>query len=211
MAKISILTDNFDDNSINGTLWGTFTSNSATLTEQNQRLEMALANSTSDSNATLFSQTTWDFTDSSVYLQLAQVADQTGTVFVFRLENDGSHYVDVQVFEGNIVANFDNGAGQQSSGALTTYGSGTQWLRLRHDSVNIYWDTSANGTSWNNQTSLSVSNFNNITLTALQVTLVAYEYSSVNPAGTYYVDNFNTTVAAPTATASKRLLMGHGR
>lgn len=77
-------------------------------------------------------------------------------------------------------------------GSVTYNATNHKWLRLRHSSGNVYWDTSADGVNWTNQASAAVAEV--IPLTALRVQFVT-GYSGTESPTTVIFDNVNLVPA----------------
>ena len=89
MADIATLADNFNDNSINGTLWSEWEDN-ATVTETNQQLEITPQGSV-EADGSLYSNDTYDIDGSECFVEVVQVnntSSYTDTQFALKANSD---------------------------------------------------------------------------------------------------------------------------
>jgi hypothetical protein len=185
MASISTLTDPFTGGSMNATLWSSF----GTLAWTSAHLDISnVANSSGYAGVT--SNSTYDLTSSSIYVQLVSAGTQTIVSWqcALVLQQDTNDAIQFIVGDGTLVAQKLSG-GAYTSLASTIYNSSTmQWLRVREASGTTYFDYSANGTSWTNFT--STADF--LTLTALTVVVECGTYSTETLSTTGEWNNLNT-------------------
>lgn len=196
MAKMGTLTDNFNDNSLSGSKWFSFTGGTSTLTEQNNRLECALPSSAGASDvAGIGNQTPKDLTSSYALTQIVQSVSTSTNA------NQSMHVYDDAAGAGTAETNsvlWTQEAGtlyaqKYVAGVKTTVGSFAfvlathKWWRIREASGTVYWDTSPDGLNWTNQ----YSNAPGITLTSANVDLQVSCYKAETNPGTGIFDNFN--------------------
>jgi hypothetical protein len=150
----STLTDNFDDNSLDGAKWMN-ASGTGTIAETNQRIELTTG-TTALGYAAAASVNVYNLIGASVYGQLTTFG-QSGTDFDYtalRVHVDGGSYAwtiagdnaaqDIYV---NKVENDLGGGYLGANGSdlfTTSYNSSTHaWFRIRHETSDdkIYWDT----------------------------------------------------------------------
>jgi len=214
VAKVAptALTDNFDDNSIDGAKWVDVSSGSGTIAETNQRMELT-ATSGADSFPAVASVNVYDMTGSAVYAMLVDF-DQVSTDFDYtalRLSVDGGSYawsiagdsaptnIHANKVENDISIAFTGSNG--SDIFVTTYiPADHAWFRIRHETSDdkIYWDTAPSSASnpplsgdWINRWSEARAMSLNI-----RARLEGHNFTQAN-ASTHVWDGFNTgTVAA---------------
>lgn len=187
MALVENLVDNFDDNSIDTTLWP----NSFGTIEETGGQAAITAEST---YSAYHSGGEWQLADSSVFCELI-VPDPGGvdTEFTFAYENsavDGelvNFYLNVYTGElrpQQAVNYWEDG------GPVYTYDPVEhRWLRLRESNGTTYWDTSPDGVTWTN-----LRNAGTVTWVAESTTSPVY-LQGYRPSGSrvFNVDNVNVT------------------
>lgn len=201
MALLDTLTDNFNDSSINGSLWGTFTDSGTTIVETDV-LTFSPANSTVNSQGVLFSTTNYDLTGSYGLCQVSSVCP-TGVNNFITVKLDNSNEIQWKI-DGGTLRVHKKVANVESDVATDTYNSTTHaWLRIREAAGTMFFDISSNGSSWTNFTSLA----NPFAVTSLQVVIGVFEFSSTPAVGTFVIDNWNvptTATSTPTGYMTTR-------
>lgn len=181
MALLSTLRDDFNDNSLNGTVWGTSNTGGGSVTETNQRLQVAC--STTLGIGSVFSQNTfYDMNDSSVQAKIVSVSAGASMGAEMSVGDESGEAMTIRVRSTNVLAfRKDN-----TDLATLTYNSTTHaYWRIRKSGTTIYFDTSTDGQSWTNQAS---------TTTAFDYDSVSVSFTTFNQAGTathIYVDDLN--------------------
>jgi hypothetical protein len=191
------LEDNFNDNSLDGGKFTTYTLN-ATVAETNQRIELTPNNSTVDAEAMLLSFNTHDLTGKSVFFQ-STVATGTNVQSTFFLRLDASNnikinkYTDGRLYLSKTVATISSGI------ADIAYNSTTMaWWRVSESGGNIYVYYSSDGKNWTSWTNFA----NPFAVTALQLRWSAYELVSDATPGKFIIDNLNIFPATIDALSS---------
>lgn len=161
-ASASSLSDNFNDNSL-AAVWdaGTIGAGSTT-SEVNQQIEMAPGASVAGAESYLDAGAfvpKWYMVGDGWFVNLKQllIAHATDTQQSFQvIANDfNQFYFRVDGSPQQIVAGHQTG-GTDTDLVSATYSSSTHaWIRIREASGVIYWDTSPDGLSWTNFTSLA--------------------------------------------------------
>lgn len=206
MAKASTLTDNFDDNSINTSLWDADTANSGTVTETGSQLECTAADNTDNSYGALISDVTYDLDESSFFVKVVQDAlggvgspdlletslnaGEVNTSFT-ALDDD---CLRIQVADEVIYYQY-RVSGSVTDVASASYSDTTHlYWRIREESGTTYWDTSADGSSFTNRASVSTAT-HGLTHTALYLAIGMREYdpSSGIQEATAIFDDFNVS------------------
>lgn len=203
------LTDNFDDNSIDGAKWTTTTSGGV-VREIGGMMELIVPPLTNNAYAQLKSASTYDMADSAATVQYLKAANPsvdsslqmynsgTPTSRMMWLCGPTTCYVQIQ------QAGVDKctGATVCATVTLPTGPSPNTWLRIREASGTTYFEYSTDKTtSWTNAYSTTTASFATwgITTTSLTIMLEAYEYAATG-AGTDYnsvFDNFGVAACDP--------------
>src|SRR5688572_10637623 len=137
MALLETLTDNFDDNSLDGGKWSADTAGGGTVTEQNQRLEMA---GTFDQGCIVNGVTAFDLTASYGYAKV--VGNLSGVVTLFGLKDPGGDEYTIWITVGGAVAFKKNIATveTQIGGAPAYVAADHAWFRIRESGGTIFGD-----------------------------------------------------------------------
>lgn len=124
----------------------------------------------------------------------------TGTTqaYVLQLRLDGNNLVQWFYGAGNMLADYVVGGGETPLSTVAYSSTTHAWLRIREASGTIFWDTSADGVTWNNAASLA----NPFALTALNVYVAAGYYGTEPTPGTLVLDNLNNLPIAGTVTGA---------
>ncbi|OKI16617.1 hypothetical protein [Streptomyces sp. CB03911] len=146
MTGISALVDNFNDNTVNGTLWP---GNYGTYQETGGRARVAC-----DTGFNAYkSGTIYTLTGSSVFLQVfppaaTGAATSTCTMFLTTTTagTDAGFLIDTA---GNAMGIYLRSGFADAGAVFLTYSATDHaWLRLREAAGSLYWETSPNGTTW---------------------------------------------------------------
>lgn len=192
-SAMSTLTDNFDDNSINGTLWA---GNYGTVAETGAVAHIACSTGFSAYQ----SASVWKF--DSFFCKLTPPALASATVSCYAQAlvqspsvasgTDVGFYIDVfanQIYFVSRVSFFD-----ASATPITYDSTNHKWVRMRISGANLLFDTSADGSTWTNRRTIATPAW----LLATQDMDVNFETNRNNGTNNFYdVDNFNV---APTTT-----------
>lgn len=143
MAKISTLRDDFEDGVIDGVLWTT----TGTVSESSGRA-IVTPNGIGVLSAML-SNSFYDLTLSSITIQVP-VATNTGTSgslqCALAVYLDNNNIIALRKLGADLYASYTV-AGAGTDNFAATYNASTHvYWRIRADSSNIYWETSATGT-----------------------------------------------------------------
>lgn len=198
ISYLSEFSDNFNDNSLNTSLWVEAEAGGATFTEQNSRGEVALASSsTSSSVARIDSITPRSLVGSQAYLQVTTVTSggtDADSIFLISAEatplatigaTNGFRFIKERatIYAQRIVA------GVITSVASTAYNGTTHaWWKIRESGGTIYWEVSTDGTTWNSFASYAHS----MNIGAMYVHIGAACYKAETNPGNFFFDNFNT-------------------
>lgn len=196
MALTETLTDNFNDNSLDTSKWFSYKGGSATVSETNQRIQLALpASATGSDYAGMTSNgTAMNFASSYVQIQLVQNVNAGTSLADFWLvvydsaTGGTSKNAFRWITESTLIyaQYFVNSV--KTTLYYTTYNSTThKWLRIRESSGTVYWDTSTDGLTWTNRTSAAPA----ISKSSIQVDIQVFARGPTTNPGSAYVDNFN--------------------
>lgn len=195
--KIATVSDNFDDNSLNTSIWSEWTAGD--LSETSQTLRMTSTTSASYKGGDVLGA--YDLSGSSVHVEVVNALSSslTDAGTYLQIVLDGSNYLTMYKFGNNLIANKDV-AGTITSVATTTYNSSThRWWRIRESSGTIYYDYSSDGSSWSNLGTTTVS----WTYTGgVYPSLFIGTDSANGSTETAIFDNFNVTPSGTTVSTS---------
>lgn len=182
-----VVAEDFNDNSLNTSLWSRHSLGSPTVSEQAQQLQIALSPNTAGYNG-VFSTSTYDLTNRMVQVESVQAVSQAGWCENFlELELNTNNYFMIQVGAGNMILRARvNGVNDQT--VIPFDGAANKFWRIRHEqSANlIHFETSATGNVWLTRKTVTAG----FSLTALRVHLLAGAYGGGNSnPGTAKYDN----------------------
>lgn len=215
MASTASITDNFDDNSVNGTIWDAHSAADGTpptVAETNSRLEITLINQAGENFAGLQTDdTALDMTGSYVFARLVQGPNPShgGAIANILLGTTDGDAVIFAVAGGNIEAyTYDAGLDDFVVQESATYSATTHaWLRVHETAGNLIFSTAPSSAA-NPPDSGDWVTFHSVALpfavTSLLVILRAGTDTSGASPGTVIWDGFNT--GANAAGGSKLLL-----
>lgn len=139
--------DDFNDNFLNPTHW--YDNSSGNAVETNQRLE--ITSTTTSGYYSVLSQDYFDLTGTSYIGEVVSIGNQaiaSLSVQPVMLRIDSSNLISFEISDDEVTARIRL-AGSSSYFATTSYNATTmKWLRLREQSGNIYWEYSADTSSW---------------------------------------------------------------
>jgi hypothetical protein len=193
--KTNTVIDIFSDNSINSTLWWSYTASSGTVTETNNRLEIQLAATTNGSWSGIYSKNIYDLTSSKISVEL--VAGGTGNSYVdLTLCLDQSPFtqrgfISIGVDAGlNQLQAYQKIAGSDTTLAYVTYDPQVhKWIRLRESGGTTYWEYSTTGIEGNWTTLASATS--PMDVSAVYIVLDDYEYNALSTPAKHIFDNLN--------------------
>ncbi|MFF7329667.1 hypothetical protein [Streptomyces sp. NPDC008150] len=190
MPNVSTLIDNFNDNSI-GPNWG---DSYGGVSETGGRARVPCISS----YAAYQSGAAWTLTGGSAYVKLVtKPALSTGTTvttaFVVESATEGKaiQWVYVAAATPKLRAQSITSYDDPASVELTYDATNHAWLRIREASGTVYWDTSADGTTWTNRRTLATPSWVGTDAEQCNIQLIAYRNAGTVDFAEY--DNFNTT------------------
>lgn len=210
MAAISTLIDAFNLTSLQTGLWTQFTGGSATMGYTGNGVVMSYPEScTSSTDGDIASNTTYDLTGSSIYLQVLQVPRSgTSADAEFRLKVDASNFYRF-VYEGGTLFFQKQIATVTATVASIAYNSISHaFWRLRESGGTVFWDTSPDGLegNWTNQTTF----INVLTITSLTVLIAGTCFQVETGPGQFIFKNLNTRRSKGPSYESPHISTGDG-
>lgn len=197
-ALASTLTDNFDDNSLDGAKWTSSADAGVTLAEASQQLQITGA--LTAGSATLISVNRYSLISSSFTTKLVdggnQLVDPTylDICYAFK-EATQSYAVWWGVSGGLLLANYRlDFADTTLRGDVSFDVAVHVYFRIRESGGTVYWDYSTNGYIWTNYTSVAVSSL--FPLGALLLGLQAGHYAVSGTATVFKFDDVNIVPAS---------------
>jgi len=187
MAKAHTLVDNFNDNTIDTTLWTVTPTGSDTLREVNGRVEIRpLSNQTGFYTCT--SVATYDLTESQAHVELVRTLRALGSVSTgLAAVVDANNLVTIYVTNDRVVAERTVAGTATALRSVAYDPAAHRWVRLREQSGITYWELSADGTTW----TVLFQQADPITLTAVRLTIGAGGTVAYPSQGFAVLDNFN--------------------
>lgn len=204
IAPGTIQNENFNDNAISAAVWdvGTpgapFTHDAAvTVAEAANKLTITPRSSFASAAYNGYvSDNTYNFTDKYVIVEAPTVPTgvAVGTDMRLVMYVDSSNYIHMaQVNDGanKQITMRVRVAAANSETNVTYNATDHRWWRLRHATSggHIYFDTSADGSSWTNRRDYTSTL---PTLTAMKVAMVGGTFASIATPGTAVFDNFSS-------------------
>ena len=180
------LVDNFNDNSLDTTVFGSF---GTTVAETNRRLELQMAIAYANYLG-VFTIDRYDLTGNQCMVRLVSAGDQslTSNQALFQLEMDTNNQV-YFLIETNLIKAVKKVAGSVSD-ILTPIAYDArlmQYLKISESGGTLTWSYSLDGKAWTVFTTLA----NPFAITALQVNLLGGTYASEAAPSTVIWDELN--------------------
>jgi hypothetical protein len=198
MALLHLIQDNFNDNTLDTTLWTASGGDTTKVKEQNQRLEISHA-ANAEYN-TLTTAALYDMTGSSAQVQVISAGDMTivSHQVILGIAKDANNAIFMTALNGQLQAY------KKVAGVTTQIGSNVPYSvvdhlywRMREFAGTIFYDTSPDGLTWTNRWSVA----NPFAITSVTAYLQSGCFAVETVASFGYFDNFN--VLATTATIEK--------
>lgn len=145
--KLSALTDDFNDNSIDPAKWTTGISAGASLAETGGQLVFT-PSTTSSGYSYVDSVNTYDFTDSSLTVEFAgTISTAVGAEQFMMVMVDFNNYV--MLFIGNTGVGMRMIVGAADDSTYDTRNDAAmRWMRLRESQGTVYWECSPDRANW---------------------------------------------------------------
>jgi hypothetical protein len=196
VSKTSVLADDFATKNTTKWTWG------AAGAATGGRF---VATATSTYTGSIQSVSAYDLSESAIYVQLLQAVVGTGTgspETYFELFDSGTNNTQANSIQFSVIGTaltmfWRPSAGTYTQIASVTYSATTHaWLRIRHASGTLYWDTSPDGFNWTQQASVAAS----IPVNQMYVGLGGGYQGTFTPSTTAIFDNVNLPPAISTLT-----------
>jgi hypothetical protein len=199
--SMSLLSDDFNDNSLDATKWYEWTAGDVSETGQ----ALNITSTTAASYKGMDSVSTGDLTGLTAYVEVAHIlTGLTSAGTYFQLTADASNNINIYVNSADITASKTDGGVYSTVSAIPYNPAVHRWWRIRESGGVIYYDYSASGFIWVNFTSTTV----NFSVKALMVSLFIGTDGANTLTDTAIFDNFNV---APVASADITLPRGQYR
>lgn len=207
-AKIETLTDLFDQPTLNSK-WLSTIGGSATITYDTTGATVTFpSSSTASTLGQVASKSFFDLTASYAFSQVlafpSAATAANGELRLLIWDTPSNNYVRWVYESGTIFAQYMV-LGTKSTPFSIAYNPAVHvYWRIRELSGSIYWDTSVDGLSWSNQTSVTTP----ITITALSMFLVGGCYQVETNPGTFKWNNVNILPSIIVTQVSTAMMMG---
>lgn len=204
-ALLGSLTDNFNDNSLDTGKWTEFEAGSATITEQNQQMEVAYpASSTSSTDGDISSVDLYDLTGSQAFLKVVTVPSAaTSANAEIRIYIDSSNWYRWVYEAGTLYAQRRITASTTTVFSVAYSGATHLWWRISESGGTIDWATSTDGISWTSRGTFT----NTLAITSMRVLIAGTCFQNETNPGSFVFDEFNITPTVA-ATGSTLSMMG---
>lgn len=198
MALAQTLVDAFSDNSFNDTLWSR--TNSTQITESGGSLNLATI--LAGNYVEVSSDSTYDLTGSYFFVKITDVGNtaiESYEVYPLTAFKDASNYVEWTILGGQLQPyKYVSSSGTYLGSAVAYNATNHKYLRIRESSGTIYFDYSADGSSWSNFTTLA----NPFAITAMKATMSVGTWQAEASTTTLKLNNFNSTASSASSSAS---------
>ncbi len=191
------LSDNFNDNSLDTGKWGPY-NNNGSVTETNNRLQIAITPSTIGAYAGVYSVDSYNLQGSFVEVNIQQGATP-GCDTLIGIRNSTAPYGTDLLWisnpsDGGVHAVIRDAYDWVTSTFVSVSLGSNFYVRIRESGGTVYWDYSTDGrSSWTNAKSSAVSALPITSVTDVEITLDVYEFSSSGGTTNSYsiFENFN--------------------
>lgn len=192
MPKAHELSDNFNDNSTDTSIWTSYggpAPASERIRETNGRVEIQPVGGNASQYSGYYTNDLYDLTDSYIHIEVVQTFHMADGAFIFFMAADVGNHIFFALSHGTLRC-MQTMAGTQSTLATVPYDAlAHRWLRLREGGGTTYWETSPDCRAWN----VIFSEPNPFALTSVNLTFFAGT-DNPDPAdapGMAAFDNFN--------------------
>lgn len=166
--------------------------------------ELNLASTLAANYYGMFSQVDYDLTGSAASIKVTNQGNQAITsweAYPLHLYRDNTNDVKWFIAGGTLQAVKTINSVATNQGAGLTFSLVThKYLRIRESAGTVYWDYSADGVSWTNQTSIAVSSL--FPVTAIAAEIIVGTWQAEASTTSMKVDDFNITVTTITGSAT---------
>lgn len=189
MARVETLTDNFNDNSMDTSLW-TLQVGTGTTAETNGQLVLTPASNNPGATYDGYSSVnTYDLTSSRASIECVQgVTAINGNEQSFTLEASTGNSITILLGGSNNLIFRLRTAGVTNDTGVTRNDTTMRWWRIRESGGLVFYETSPNGSTWTVRRATSVS----FAITSVRVKMTAGTWQNVASPGIGIFDNLNT-------------------
>lgn len=206
---LSTLSDNFDNNTFDGTLYNRI--DATQVVEANQNIEI-----TTKTTAGYFEISSLGFyslTGSAVSVKLVASGNQALASYeaypLGLVDSSGDNLVQWAVIGGNLQAYKSISATSTTQGSAITYNASTHvYLRIRESGGTVYWEWSTDGITFTSHTSISVASL--FAVGELQFVSNCGCYGAEASTTTMKIDDLNILPSAGTPSPKLLTLLGVG-
>jgi hypothetical protein len=183
---VSTLTDDFDDNSLDGAKWFFWGDAGSTRQETTQQIVVTVDNSASSVYGGIQSQNRYSLNNSEMYMKVPTYPTASANVQVYLTHtNDSSHRAILVHQNGTWYAQYTDGG---SATTHATYAGTPAWIKISCASGTLHYWWSTDGTTWTEiGTGVAVGNWTSDGLIEIGFGHYASDISS----NTAKFDNFN--------------------
>ena len=189
MAKVATLTDNFDDNSINSTLWVTQIDAGSSIAETGGQIVLTPPSSPATGGVLINSQNSFDLTGSTCTVEVVQALTTSANTSQMFWGQNGTAQIMLafQLTNASLDLWYVSG-GTPDIISIPRNDRQQRWWRFRESSGTVYWEVSPNRATWTTLRTIATPSGAN----QLQVALSAATNAAVTTPGSAIFDNFNT-------------------
>lgn len=193
-GSTTVMSDNFDDNSRNTSLWdlGSFygyTSSGVTVNETSGQLQLKIPANTTNVAGGYVSKNYYDFTGGAVSIQPINLPGNTEEEqFYMSVGYEGSYLYSIYYYKNKVRFRYTTGS-TTSSTSINYSSTQHQYFRISHDAAadTINWQTSPDNATWTTQRSIARNN----KITSVRFALTVMTTVSNPFPTTVMVDDFN--------------------
>jgi hypothetical protein len=186
--------DNFDDSSINSSLWatGSFEGSDPLVTVNETGGQLVITPVTGQTGLHyngLISSRTYNFTQGIIFAEVIQITDgNANTTLTFGADNNNKVVMETEA--GSLIMSLAIAGSSVGSASIPYDNVAHRWWRIRHvaSGDTIRFDTSPDGIAWTQRTSISRGSLN---ITAGKVNLSAGTWNLLSTPGRAIFDNLS--------------------
>lgn len=188
MAIFTTLRDGFNGGSIDTALWDISQTGGATITQSGGKLVVTPVSSASPAYALVYSDLTYDLTESSIKVRVDQVASTSSNADTYMKVVNATNTNSFTIRKNGTRLYFETYNGVSFDVSFVTYNASTHlWWKIRHSSSTIYFDTSTDNVFWTNRYSLATP----FAITSLHAEIGAGTFAVASPLQNALFDNVN--------------------
>jgi hypothetical protein len=206
MQPLNLVTDTFNDNSLDTDFWGTTVANGGAIANTNQRLELTINASASSPYSLISSDRYYNLKDNSLKFQVTETdtASRYRYIQFYLRYKTYANYLRILVqlhptpASSTIsVRKYENSVSTYSSSEVDQPNSFSGWLRIREATGTVYFEKSDDNVTWDTLGSTSSPNFIDHVKP-----IIYYEQDSASGTAYAYIDNINVQTLTQTGITS---------